>query len=645
MTVSVIIPVYNRAQVVPRTLASVLRQTHRPLEVVLVDNCSTDDTLQVLNRFKDSHNAPDFSVVVTQEERHTASAARNKGFKVSTGEWVLFFDSDDEMAPYLVEKYVEKIEQHHGELEMIATRAILQRADGSKVRLAFCKTDMIANNILHSLLATQRYIVRRVFFAKAGMWNVDVLGWDDWELGLRLLLGKPRIEFIPNTLVYINDSGEASITGTEFSSRHGKWEKVIDLMQREIAASSIEDKDRYFQLLDFKRIVLAASYEMEGHSELAKPLYQEAYGRLKRQFLPRLAMPMLYRYIKSGNRGASRLARYLLRGYAKHESSPYAIGDRSGNQLLVSIIIPVYNRAGIVQRTLNSVWRQSYRPLHVVTVDNGSTDGSLQVLNEFKEKYSSDDFQVEVTQEKHLSASSARNKGLSIALGDWLVFFDSDDEMSPSLVQEYVNKINEHKGNVDLVATRGKLIKKNGGHRRLAFFKTDIMGNHIIHSILATQRYIVNRNFVKAAGFWNEDLPRWNDWEMGMRMLMRNPRMEFVNQTLVYIHDSGKDSITGNGFSDKHGQWENVLDLVAQEIEQSALRDKQRYLHLVDYRRIVLAAHYVKEGHPELGRELYQKAYGNLKKQKILRYAIPVLFYYTQHGIRGAGHVARFLIK
>ena len=73
MEVSIIIPVYNRAHIVGATLDSVVAQTHRPLQVVLVDNYSTDDTLQVLETFKKEH--PSLDVVVTREEHRTAGAA------------------------------------------------------------------------------------------------------------------------------------------------------------------------------------------------------------------------------------------------------------------------------------------------------------------------------------------------------------------------------------------------------------------------------------------------------------------------------------------------------------------------------------------------------------------------------------------
>ena len=197
MEVSIIIPVYNRAHIVGATLDSVVAQTHRPLQVVLVDNYSTDDTLQVLETFKKEH--PSLDVVVTREEHRTAGAARNHGFELATGEWVLFFDSDDIMEPELVESYVKNIENataKGNQPDLVCSRSTLVFPDGSQREAPFHKSDLFANHILHGQLATQRYAVRREFFASTDGWNINLPSWNDWELGMRLLLANPKVAYM-----------------------------------------------------------------------------------------------------------------------------------------------------------------------------------------------------------------------------------------------------------------------------------------------------------------------------------------------------------------------------------------------------------------------------------------------------------------
>lgn len=305
---SIVIPVYNRAQVVQRTLASVLAQTFRPVQVVLVDNCSTDSTLHVLNDFKASYSTCDFEVIVTQEEQHTAGAARNRGFTEAGGDWVMFFDSDDEMHPRLVERYMSKLRGN----DIVAVKARLHKADGSYSNLAFATRDILANQIIHSILGTQRYCVRSKFVAQAGLWDDSLASWNDWELGVRMLLKHPKMAFIDDTLVTINESGKDSITGTGFGPKHGQWEQVIDQVEREIAESHVTDQDRYLRLLDYKRVVLAAHYSREGHDGWAQALYSQAMTRLGSKWLTRTVVPMLYGRIKRGKRGSGQIARIII---------------------------------------------------------------------------------------------------------------------------------------------------------------------------------------------------------------------------------------------------------------------------------------------------------------------------------------------
>ena len=322
MEVSIIIPVYNRAQVVKRTLDSIVAQTYRPLQIILVDNCSSDDSLNVLQQFKADHDADDFKVEVLQEPHHTAGAARNCGFRQATGEWVLFFDSDDEMTPDLVARYVKKVESCHGEVDLISAKSVVLMPDGKTRKSPFFKHDFIAIQILHAQLATLRYAVRREFFAATDWWNINLPGWNDWELGMRLLLARPRIAFMGGRVaLIINHSGGNSITGTEFHTRHGQWEHVIDLVENEVRCSSLKNRRRYFRLLDYRRIVLAAQYEREGHPELSKPLCRSAFNSLRESYDNSLqwrwvvapTVKWLFRRIVAGRRGSARVARLLFR--------------------------------------------------------------------------------------------------------------------------------------------------------------------------------------------------------------------------------------------------------------------------------------------------------------------------------------------
>lgn len=93
--VSVIIPVYNREEFIKKCLLSIYLQEHRPIELIIVDDGSTDDSLQILYDFKAKNESEDFEIKIFTQENKGAPVARNKGLKEATGEYIQFLDSDD----------------------------------------------------------------------------------------------------------------------------------------------------------------------------------------------------------------------------------------------------------------------------------------------------------------------------------------------------------------------------------------------------------------------------------------------------------------------------------------------------------------------------------------------------------------------
>ncbi|MBR5030086.1 MAG: glycosyltransferase, partial [Muribaculaceae bacterium] len=307
------IPVYNRANIVRRTLNTVLEQTYRPIQLILVDNFSTDDTSVVLNQFKIDNNSPDFEIIVTQEKMRTASAARNRGRQFATGDYLMFFDSDDLMDRRLVQKYVSAFESAPQTVDIVISRRNMVNEFGEKKAMPIFKKDLIANHILHSVLATQAFCARHDFIRNIE-WNNSILQWDDFEYGLRLLLAKPVVGYLEGKpRVDVIYGGKDSITGTSFSACHGKWEIALHYMNLDIANSSLKNKKRYSDLLSYRLLDLAAHYHREGHPEFAKPACQKAYSKLNDKWIYRKTMPWLFKRIVAGKRGSARIARWIIK--------------------------------------------------------------------------------------------------------------------------------------------------------------------------------------------------------------------------------------------------------------------------------------------------------------------------------------------
>ena len=98
---------------------------------------------------------------------------------------------------------------------------------------------------------------------------------------------------------------------------------------------------------------------------------------------------------------------------------------------LITIIIPVYNVEQYLERCLESVIRQSYKNLEIIIVNDGSTDSSLKITDEFKER----DHRITVINQSNAGLSAARNTGIAASNGKYLSFVDSDDYIHRQFIE------------------------------------------------------------------------------------------------------------------------------------------------------------------------------------------------------------------
>lgn len=123
--VSVILPTYNRARLLPRAIHSVLAQSYDDLELIIVDDGSEDDTADVVGNIRDSRVR-----YMRLARNQGISAARNRGLQKASGEYLAFQDSDDEWDPQKLEKQIRSLEAHP-DREIVYCDMYRHRANGS----------------------------------------------------------------------------------------------------------------------------------------------------------------------------------------------------------------------------------------------------------------------------------------------------------------------------------------------------------------------------------------------------------------------------------------------------------------------------------------------------------------------------------
>lgn len=129
------------------------------------------------------------------------------------------------------------------------------------------------------------------------------------------------------------------------------------------------------------------------------------------------------------------------------------------NQHLVSIIIPCYNREKYIKDAVDSCLRQSYRNIEIIVVDDGSIDNSVAVLKSYGEK-------ITLIQQPNQGVSVARNTGINVSKGDFLIFLDSDDWISDDLVENHIRTFNKW-GDIEISCADSKAAALDGSETNI----------------------------------------------------------------------------------------------------------------------------------------------------------------------------------
>jgi len=305
---SIVIPVYNRAKVLGGTLESVLRQSYRPLHVILVDNASTDTSPLIMADWKHKHENPEMRITLVDEQTPGAAAARNRGLREVGSEFMLFFDSDDLLHPEAVDLYMRAFESGQAPDIVMSRSRSVNRSTGQGGILPLRGGDRLLAQIHHSTLRTQGYAIRTSLVRRVGGWNESTRIWDDWELGIRLLLATDKIKQIPDVVCTIVTSAE-SITGARYSDSAGLYEAPLQAAERVLEACGRPDAERLTALMDYRRIMLAAHYAREGATDKASALKARVMKKADASYplRRRLLLRMAYQYIRHGLRGFDRL--------------------------------------------------------------------------------------------------------------------------------------------------------------------------------------------------------------------------------------------------------------------------------------------------------------------------------------------------
>lgn len=210
-----------------------------------------------------------------------------------------------------------------------------------------------------------------------------------------------------------------------------------------------------------------------------------------------------------------------------------------------SVVIPTYNSEEYIEKTLKSVISQTYTQYEIVVSDDGSEDGTRDLVRSIFKQHPEINFKLLAN--NHSGAGVARNKGIESAEGEWISFLDSDDRWFPEKLRKVSNYINRNK-NIDLVFNNK--IYKNGNKERLlnCTEQYDDKLNPFLalyrEKFLITSAVTVRRQILKHVGLFDPTLSAGQDFDLWLRIsLIKDINLGFIDEPLgFYITREGSIS-------------------------------------------------------------------------------------------------------
>ncbi|MBK8712922.1 MAG: glycosyltransferase family 2 protein [Niastella sp.] len=274
--VSVIIPTYNRAALLKEAVESVIAQTYRPIECIVVDDGSTDNTKEVVNDLI-KHNTDLFALKYIHQQNAGSQVARNTGTAAASGEFIQYLDSDDLLYPGKLEAQVHYFNQHPGCDAVFGDWEKGTTTKNEKI-MGYKNDNLVEQLLSEKCIANFAMLMRRILVKKIGDWDINIKRNQEIDFHLRGVLAGGQFGYASLNcgLWRVHDNERIANKANLFQAIrfYQKWEKL--LLEKQLFTGNIQ------QGIVKNYLWFLGEYPGSSNKELAA-LLKEVY-RLKPSF-------------------------------------------------------------------------------------------------------------------------------------------------------------------------------------------------------------------------------------------------------------------------------------------------------------------------------------------------------------------------
>ena len=416
--VSVIIPVYNEECYLRKCLDSVLQQTIDSIEVICIDDGSTDQSMAILNEYAGKNH----NFKVLRQQNQGAGTARNRGIQIAQGEFVSFMDSDD-MYPdcYVLEKLYELAISH--EVKVCGGSMQYLKEDGFPVpfyldennRKQVFQTDGVQNYFDYQFeYGYYRFIYRLDLLRENNICFPLYRRFQDPPFMVRAMIAAKEFYAVKEP-TYAYRKGHREVVWTE--------EKVVGLMDGILDLLHVALENNLMMLANSALRRTCIDFSKEIQQELRK-----GSNEARKRQVEMLEICRNTEGLKHYESGIARLCSDEMFDLINNRRNAH----QKESNIKVSIIMPSLNVKPYIRECIESALNQTMKEIEIICIDAGSTDGTLEILQEYAEK----DSRIQIIHSPVKSYGYQMNLGLDVARGEFLAILETDDWIKPLMCEE-----------------------------------------------------------------------------------------------------------------------------------------------------------------------------------------------------------------
>lgn len=486
--ISVIVAVYNTEKYLDRCIESLLNQTYKNIELVIVEDCSTDSSRKLLKKYKGNKNIK----VFYNRENRGLSYSRNYGLKKSTGDFIGYIDSDDYVEPDYYEKLMSSIKDNKSDIAICDIKLVDEQTN--KIQRCKCyANDFDVYSVVNNGFAAsacnklfKRKNIEKYPFAE-GKVNEDI------AVVIPTVIQAKKISYADTCYFYVQRGG--SVQNSKFSDkRFDIFDGVKTTLER---IKNEQDYEFYKNAIVYNQLILLLMFAIPKERNFIKRYkFLKKFNELSKDYKitknnnyleylenSKRINQIYYKNLVSFNEKKMILldnvwiSFYKTLRFLKHKKNKKLIPkidiqciEKAAKKqkklaeqgIKISVVVPNYNYSNYLYQRVYSILNQNYKIHELIILDDASKDNSLFYIKQIEQKISEFvNVKVVVNDINSGNAFSQWQKGINLATGDYVWVAEADDYAKKSFLNEVVSPLKKNNNIVISYADTG-FIDSNG---------------------------------------------------------------------------------------------------------------------------------------------------------------------------------------